>query len=194
MNIADILAPKPPPTIDAARVRTHLLGHDDDIPPKEKDMSRATDVADAIAKLGGRATREDLQAATGLAGKQMDNGITVARIAGLIVREGKDYVLTNGAAATPSKQPATAKKKPAAKTKKAAAPKAEKKPRVAAANASTKSVQLAAANKSSSTLDRHRPDPPAAFLLRDGGLLIVDGTAFIKLTQAQYIAVLNVKE
>lgn len=184
MNIADILAPKPPPTIDAARVRTHLLGHDDDIPPKEKDMSRATDVADAIAKLGGRATREDLQAATGLEGKQMGNGITCARTAGLIVRDGKDYVLTKGAPATPSKQPATAKKKPAAKAKKTAVPKAEKKPRAPA------SLPLAASSK----FDIRRPDAPEAYLLRDGALLIVDGSDRIHLTQAQYIAVLNTKE
>lgn len=91
-------------------------------------MSRATDVADAIAKLGGRATREDLQAATGLEGKQMENGLTLAKAAGLIVRDGKDYVLTKGAPAKaaskpakPASKPAKAKPaKPAKKTPKAA--------------------------------------------------------------------------
>lgn len=186
MNIADILGlgPKPPPTIDAARVRTHLLGHDDDIPSKEKDMSRATDVADAIAKLGGRATREDLQAATGLEGKQMENGITCARTAGLITRDGKDYVLTNGAPATPSKKPATAKKKPAAKAKKAAVPKAEKKPRVAAAPARGKSLLTKVA--AAMTVQ--------CYALRDGSALIIDGDELITLTPAQYQAVLNTKE
>lgn len=185
MNIADILAPKPPPTIDAARVRTHLLGHDDDIPPKEKDMSRATDVADAIAKLGGRATREDLQAATGLEGKQMENGLQLARTGGLIVRDGKDYVLTKGAPATPSKQPATAKKKPAAKAKKTAAP-----------NASSALAQIKEAGEKIKKLafDIRSAAAPEAYLLRDGGLLIVDGSDRIHLTQAQYVAVLNTQE
>lgn len=143
-------------------------------------MSRATDVADAIAKPGGRATREDLQAATGLEGKQMENGITCARTAGLVTRDGKDYVLTNGAPAAAGKQPATAKKKPAAKAKKTAAAKPKATPR-------SDTVTMPAYPMLTAV-------PTAeAYLLRDGGVLIVDGAARIHLTEAQYIAALNPK-
>lgn len=177
MNIADILAPKPPPTIDAARVTTHTL---DDDETKESDMSLVTEITTAVAQLGGRCNNADLKLATGFDEKKLGNAIYLAKKAGQIDRDGKDYVLTNGAPATPSKKPATAKKKPATKAKKTAAPKASKKPRAAAT--STRAVLVA--------------DPCAAkaYHPRNGDLLIVDGSDRIHLTQAQYIAVLNTKE
>lgn len=52
MNIADILAPKPPPTIDAARVTTHQLP-DDGRETEENDMSNHSDVQKAVADFGG---------------------------------------------------------------------------------------------------------------------------------------------
>lgn len=194
MNIADILGlgPKPPPTIDAARVTTHQLP-DDGGETQENDMSNHSDVQKAVADCGGRATREDIATATGFEGKELENAIYNAiKKYGLIRREGKDFVLvkpgsggTSEAAAKPAKTASkTAKKKPAAKAKKTAPP-----------NASTALAQIKEAGEKIKKLafDIRRPDAPEAYLLRDGGLLIVDGSERIHLTQAQYVAVLNPK-
>lgn len=133
MNIADILAPKPPPTIDAARVTTHQLP-DDGRDQEENDMSNHSDVQKAVADCGGRATREEIGTATGFEGKELENAIYNAiKKHGLIRRDGQDFVLakpgSNGTseAATKPAKAASKPAKPAGKTAKAKPAKPAKK-------------------------------------------------------------------
>lgn len=189
MSIADVLAPKQLPTIDAARVTTHTLIDDE---TKEDDMSLVTDITTTVAQLGGRCSNADLKLATGFDDKKLGNAIYMAKKAGQIDRDGKDYVLTKGAPAPKASKKATpAKKKPAAKAKKTAAPSAKLKQLAAhnAASAAASWVKRAIAAAPVPVADPR----PEAYLLRDGGVLIVDGAARIHLTEAQYIAALNPK-
>lgn len=212
MNIADILNPRIP-TIDAARVTAHQLP-DDGGETKENDMSNHSDVQKAVADCGGRATREEIGTATGFEGKELENAIYNAiKKYGLIRREGKDFVLvkpgSNGTSEAPAKPTKAASKpakaKPAAKAKKTAAPKPKATPRshtvttparpmLPAAPTALAQIKEAGEKIKKLAFDIRRPDAPEAYLLRDGGLLIVDGSERIHLTQAQYIAVLNTKE